>query len=317
MVAQRRYATTTGIFEASATDIPSTARLGKVSKPDRSRSRVTSRVTKVGIRPRARSRVPRRESSFSRHLRSPPAASRGDRPRSACCGGPLPPNDSTTIEVRTEGTSRGHELGIVRDRSRQPVNVTGFEGGNLAQRVTVELAEVDGVQPGVGNGGKWRRPVSGIAPSVQWTRRLRRPRGLAIDSLAAIGLLPRRRARRTRSHVSRTEGLRGVEAPGDGPRRPFLRRPRGAARCRAVFGTANTASGGPHLQFLVGTIDLGHLACRDARSGRIGPGDIWMVDAGEFSPGRLDGRLRRIGRDAEYDMRVSFHHVTSVSGGHA
>jgi len=62
-------------------------------------------------------------------------------------------NDPAAIEVGLQGPRRGHELRIVQDRAGQPVDVRGLKRGNLAERVTVELAEFDREAHGVGQRG--------------------------------------------------------------------------------------------------------------------------------------------------------------------
>ena len=190
-VLARRSATTTGTLEASATDHRSNARLDRMVKTDRSRSKVTSRVTKAGIRPRARVsltpagiiRSARR--TFAAH-RSPPApCERRSSMFSATGHGSLATNDPSTIEVGLQCSRRGHEFRVVRDGPRKPVDVARLEGRDLTERVAVELAEVDRMCPSLFD----RRQRGGSIARIPAARRAARwagtPWGLSIDAFAA------------------------------------------------------------------------------------------------------------------------------------
>ena len=76
--------------------------------------------------------------------------SRGPRPTVASGRATAPlsaranaPGDAAPIEVRLDHPRRRDQVRVVADRAGHPVDVGGLEGRDLAERVAVELAELD------------------------------------------------------------------------------------------------------------------------------------------------------------------------------
>ncbi len=55
-----------------------------------------------------------------------------------------PPRDPSSIELRLDHPGGRHQVGVVAHGRGHPVDVRRLEGGDLAQRVVVELAKRDG-----------------------------------------------------------------------------------------------------------------------------------------------------------------------------
>ena len=294
----RRNATSPGALEASATDNRTDAR----TEDDRtggSRTKVTSRVTRALSS--ASSRKPRLGGthSFRRRHRSPPAAREGRssmfgerirRTDSANGCRPRSSGDAAEIQVGPQRAGRGDQFRIMGDRPSEPIDVTRLECRDLAERMSVELPELDDVRGRVLQGRQWGGPEARIAATVQWTGGCRGTPGFTVEPLGPRRLLAARRSRRAGSGVAGPEGFRRIEAAGN--RAGGSRRGRSARA--SSRGAARIGPGAParaDLELLVGPVDLGHLPGCGPGSGRIGARHVRMVHPGQLPPGGLDRGL--------------------------
>ncbi len=201
----------------------------------------------------------------------------------------------------------------MRDRPGEPVDVAGLEGRDLAERVSVELPELDNVRGGRLQGGQRGRPEPGIAPSVERTSWLRGAPRFTVEPLGPQRLLTARRRRGTGGGVAWPEGVGRIKPAGDRARRSRLRRSARATSRRTVGVAGPRAARSTDPELLVGPVDLGHLSRRRAGDGGIGARDVRVVHAGQLSPGGLDRGLRSAMGDPQDEMRISLWHEPSVS----
>jgi hypothetical protein len=133
---------------------------------------------------------------------------------------------------------------------------------------------------------------------------------------------------RAGGRIPRPERVGGVESPGDGTSRARARRSRRPTigprprhlrgrGCRASRAAGardpGAALGIEPSQRLVGGVDFGHPARRSSSRRSVAGRQIGVVLAGELPPGRPDGGEGRVAGDAEYVMRISSNHASSVS----
>src|SRR5439155_2781017 len=111
---------------------------------------------------------------------------------------------------------RSDEVGIARDRPRQPVDVGWLEVGDLAERVAVELAENDLVRARGLDRRRGRWAEVALAAPVERAGRLGGAQRLALQAIRAHRRLPGRSRSRPGGGVPGTERGGGVDATGDG-----------------------------------------------------------------------------------------------------
>ena len=292
-------------------------------RPDRGRSdrgisdeghEPSNQGTVFGLEPEAASR---RDSFVS----APPTiASRGvrgavvhvQRADSAHRRRPRSSGDPAEIQVRPQRAGRSDQFRIMGDCPREPVDVARLERRDLAERVSVELPELDDVRGRVLQGRERGGPEARISPSVKRTGGCRGTPGFTVEPLGPKGLLAARRSGRAGSGVTGPEGFRRIEAAGD--RAGGSRRGRSArASSRGPARIGPRAPGRAGLELLVGPVDLGHLPGCGPGSGRIGARHVRMVHPGQLPPGGLDRGLRSPRRDTQDDMWIFLRHGPSVS----
>ena len=205
------------------------------------------------------------------------------------------------------------------DRARKPVDIGRLEGGDLTERVVVELPEWDDGRVGCFERRGGSPPEMADAVPNQRAGRRRRARWLPPDQIRARRRLPTE-GRAARSipdgRVVRPIGPTRIHSRGDRAGRLRRRRstpPTGDPRLegRAVRlgpgtiapGTVRTAG-----QCRVGIVDLRHATRRHARGSRVIAGEVWVVGSGESAPGSLDLGRRCASLDAKYGTGVSCGH---------
>jgi hypothetical protein len=240
-----------------------------------------------------------------------------------------PTNHASSIEVVPDDPRGSHKAGIPRDRRRDPVDVGRLEGGDLAEGMTPELAEVEldclcGREIRRGRGAERAQAIA-----TQRTRRIGRPGSLALGARRAGRRLtgwPRGSSagRRGRS-VAAAEGVGRVQAAGERPAGP---RPGRAAAPSGLtlVGPSKSAGARPRCrparagppaavtERFIGSIDLGHTPCSGASRGDIGPAHVGVVLTGEPAPGGLDGGLAGPSLDAQHLVWIAGHHAAKSTG---
>ena len=237
------------------------------------------------------------------------------------------PTDPPRIEVPLDDAGRGDEVRVACHGAGHPVDVRRLEGRDLAERVAVELAELDDVLTRPIE-GRWLRTSEVPDPPA-----LERPcRGRRTRRLVASALGTQRRL--TSTPITRL-GIRTTGRPRDGLIAWSVRRgrvdpagngTRGSRPWRTTATAADTAEVGtgstPRLcrlevpdQRRIRVVDLGHLPGGDPRSGRIVAGQVRMMRPSELPPGSLDLRSIRVSSDAEHLARIPSGHTRSVPMG--
>jgi hypothetical protein len=272
-----------------------------------------------------------RAPEVRRHSPSGGAAASSD-----VVGGSSPPGDAFSIELGAHDPRRGDEIRVARDRRREPVDVRRFECGDLAERVSVELAEaeleIEGIlerrrhRPAeVADPGARERPGGGARPRRLPERRCRAQRWLAADDRPPGGARRRMEGLVARPHVAGR-----VNSPGHRSGRLGLRGTAPLRGARAAAGVAGRAGIGrsdigprPALaeppavpgQGRLRVVDLGHPLGGDPRRRRIVSGQVRVMRPGEAPPRCLD--LGRAGTrvDAEDDVGIACWHGSSLSVG--
>ena len=234
--------------------------------------------------------------------------------------------DPTAIEIGLDDARRSHKVGIVVDRSGDPVDVRRLKRRNLAEGVVVKLAERD--DRGSGNLERWGRRSPECAKPIanEGTRWRRCPRRLRAGRIVAQWWLSGERRPAppvSDGLIADTEGTAGIDSPGDRASRLWVRR--SATPSRAIWrkgdfvcGVGSVRATAPTLairtpgQCRVGVVDLGHTARCGARCRWVIAGQVRMVGPGKTSPGSLDLGRRRVRLDTQDDERVWFDHHPRV-----
>ena len=233
------------------------------------------------------------------------------------------------------------QVRVPGDRPREPVDVRGLERRDLAERVAVELAELDQERVRFLERRIGRPAEVEHAAALKGSGGVRGPRPLRLESLAR----GRRRIRVRRA--SRAPGRRSGSAAGPGrtcrrvrsrgdpavasagrPGRrlaasvpsppcagaPPRTRSRSSGRLD-LAASADFARRTGSLQLRVRRVDLGHDRRCPTGHGRVVAGHVRVVLARQAAPGRLDRRCGRAGLDAEHLVRVPFRHPAILGGG--
>lgn len=234
--------------------------------------------------------------------------------------------DPTAIEIRLDDARGSHKVGIVVDRSGDPVDVRRLKRRNLAEGVVVELAERD--DRGSGDLERWGRRSPECAEPVanEGTRWRRCPRRLRAGWIVAQWWLSGERRPAppvSDGLIADAERTAGIDAPGDRASRLWGRRSTTTSRAiwrerdfvcaaRSVRATVPTLAIRAPGQCRVGVVDLGHAARCGARCRWVIAGQVRMVGPGKTPPGSLDLGRRRVRIDTQDDEGVRFGHHPRV-----